>query len=144
MKENEKRNQELKILKQNSSEFDYKKGQFESIFSFSKSKLLSKLLNSFSKKENNKYFDEMSSDLMNFRIKQENNDNTNINISNENSFKNILYTFLEKNLIEIIYIRKENFRNEKIAKLYNWYEEQLNRFRDIKFIDKKSYNDPGL
>ena len=143
MKENEKRNQEKKFLKENSSEFDYKKGQFESIFSFSKSKLLSKLLNSFSKKENNKYFDEMSSDLINFRIEQENNDNPNFNISNGNSFKNILYTFLEKNLIEIIYIRKENFRNEKIAKLYNWYEEQLNRFRDIKFIDKKSYNDPG-
>ena len=143
MKEKEKRNQEIKILKENSSEFDNKKAQFESIFSFSKSRLLSKLLNSFSKKEKNKYFDEMSSDLINFRIEQEKNDNIGNKISNEISFKNILYSFLEKNLIEIIYIRKENFRNERIAKLYNWYEEQLNRFKDIKFIDKKSYNDPG-
>ena len=115
MKENEKRNQEKKFLKENSSEFDYKKGQFESIFSFSKSKLLSKLLNSFSKKENNKYFDEMSSDLINFRTEEENNDNPNFNISNGNSFKNILCAFLEKILIEIISIRKENFRNEIIA-----------------------------
>ena len=144
MKENEKRNQEIKIFKENSSEFDYKKGNFESILSISKSKLLSKLLNSFSQREKNKYFDEMSSDLINFRTEQENNnDNIRINISNEISYKNILYTFLEKNLIEIIYIRKENFRNERIAILYNWYIEQLNRFTDIKFIDKKSYNEPG-
>ena len=143
MKEIEKRNHEIKILKENSSEFDFKKGQYESIFSISKSKLLSKLLNSFSQKEKNKYFDEMSSDLINFRIEQENNDNIRFNISNKIAFKNILYTFLEKNLIEIIYIRKDNFRNERTARLYNWYKEQLNRFRDIKFIDKKSYNEPG-
>ena len=104
MKENEKEASILKYIKINSYEIDSHKNNIDLKFSNSKSKLFSKLLNSFSKKEQNKYFDIMSSDLINFQIMQENNDKPDINISNEISFKNILYNLLEKNLIEIIYI----------------------------------------
>ena len=141
MKENEKEISKQNYLKESSSEIDFKKNHFESIFSISKSRLLSKLLKSFSKKEQNKYFDTMFSDLINFQITQENRDNPDIYLSNEISFINILYKLLAKNLIEIIYIINPSYREERIKKLYNWYKEQMNRFQDIKFIDKKSYND---
>ena len=141
MKENEKEASILKYIKINSYEIDSHKNNIDLKFSNSKSKLFSKLLNSFSKKEQNKYFDIMSSDLINFQIMQENNDKPDINISNEISFKNILYNLLEKNLIEIIYIINPSYREERIKKLYNWYKGQIKLFQDIKYIDKKSYKD---
>ena len=141
MKENEKEASILKYIKINSYEIDSHKNNIDLKFSNSKSKLFSKLLNSFSKKEQNKYFDIMSSDLINFQIMQENNDKPEINISNEISFKNILYNLLEKNLIEIIYIINPWYREERIKKLYNWYKGQIKLFQDIKYIDKKSYKD---
>ena len=141
MKESEKEISKQNYLKESSSEIDFKKNHFDSIFSISKSRLLSTLLNSFSKKEQHKYFDTMFSDLINFQTTIENKDSPNIYLSNEISFKNILYNLLAKNLIEIIYIINPSYREERIKKLYNWYKEKMNRFQDIKLIDKKSYND---
>ena len=141
MKQNEKENFKQNYIKKISSEIDFKKNNLESLFSISKSRLLSKLLNSFSKKEQNKYFDTMFSDLINYQISIENNDKLDIMLSNEVSFKNVLYKLLAKNLIEIIHIINPSYREERIKKLYNWYKEQLNRFQDLKYIDKKSYID---
>jgi len=113
----------------------------ESLFSISESKLISELLNPFSKKELNKYFDRMASDLKDFISFKENNKKININESNEMKFKNILYSLLGKNLIEIIYIINKSYREEKIRKIFHWYKEQLKTFEDIRYINKKTYKD---
>ena len=113
----------------------------ESLFSISESKLISELLNPFSKKELNKYFDRMASDLKDFISFKENNKKININESNEMIFKNILYSLLGKNLIEIIYIINKSYREEKIRKIFHWYKEQLKTFEDIRYINKKTYKD---
>ena len=113
----------------------------ESLFSISESKLISELLNPFSKKELNKYFDRMASDLKDFIAFKERNKNININESNEMKFKNLLYSLLGKNLIEIIYIIDKSYREEKIRKIFHWYKEQLKIFEDIRYINKKSYKD---
>ena len=147
MKENEKqihriKSNDNKISKINSSElYEYKKNQPEPVSTVTKSKLISKLLNSFAKNIQNKYFDIMSIDIINFNISQENNDTIEFKTSNEITFKNILYNLLEKNLIEIIYISDSFYRDERISRLYYWYKEQLKKFEDIKYINKKSYKD---
>jgi len=138
MKENEKqihriKSNDNKISKINSSElYEYKKNQPESVSTVTKSKLISKLLNSFAKNIQNKYFDIMSIDIINFNISQENNDTIEFKTSNEITFKNTLYNLLEKNLIEIIYISDSFYRDERISRLYYWYKEQLKKFEDIK------------
>ena len=141
MKEKDKIIKNRKLSKESSSEFyDVKKNSNDIIL---KSKIVSKLLNSFTEKVYNKYFDSMSSDLIDFLVSKENNENININKSNEVIFKNSLFNLLEKNLIEIIYITKADYREEKIKKLFNWYKEQIKLFEDIKYINNKSYIDPG-
>ena len=141
MQENENQNNFIK--KENSSNFNLKNSQMESISSFSKSKILSNLFNSFSNKEINKFFDSMSTDLINYRIEQENMDKKDMHILKEKSIKNVLYNLLEKHLIEIIYINNQHYREERINKIYKWYHEQLKRFNDTKCMNKKSYKEPG-
>ena len=141
MRDNKKQNKERKFAKEHFLENnDINKEKFESINNVSKSKILSKLLNLFSKNELNKYFDRMSSDLINYRIAQE---DTDVTMLNKKSFKNVLFDSLEKNLIEIIYINEPKYREERISKIYNWYTRQIKKFEDERYINKKSYKDPN-
>ena len=137
MEDNKKQNNEMKTLQEIYSENNtINKGKFG--LTFSKSKILSKLLNEFSQNELNKYFDIMSSDLINYRIAQESAD---VTMLNKITFKNVLFDSLEKHLIEIIYINQPIFREETITRLYNWYKEQIKRFEDVRYINKKTFKD---
>ena len=72
---------------------------------------------------------------------QENDKNVKDNSTDEWLFKNLLYSKLEKNLIELMYIKKQDYRKERIIRTYNWYQNELKKFKDLRFINKKSYND---
>ena len=89
MKEKDKIIKNRKLSKESSSElYDIKNNSNDIIL---KSKIVSKLLNSFTEKIYNKYFDRISSDLIDFLFSKENNENININKSNEVIFKNSLF-----------------------------------------------------
>ena len=89
MKEKDKIIKNRKLSKESSSElYDIKNNSNDIIL---KSKIVSKLLNSFTEKIYNKYFDRISSDLIDFLVSKENNENININKSNEVIFKNSLF-----------------------------------------------------
>ena len=120
---------------------DLKKSHNENIPQLSKADILINLFSSFSEKENSKEFDIMKSDLINYISLQENDTNVNPIISDEIKFKNLLYNSLEKNLIEIMYINKKEYRKEKIMRLYFWYQNRMKTFKDLRFINKKTYND---
>ena len=120
---------------------DLKKSHNDNVPQLSKAEILAKLFTPFSEKENSKEFDLMKSDLINYISLQETDTELKPNLSDEITFKNLLYNSLEKNLIEVMYINQKDYRKERIIKLYNWYQNQMKTFKDLRFINKKSYND---
>ena len=98
------------------------------------------LLNVLKTEKNNK-LNEMITDLINYNknIKQTKN------LTEQNntiSFKNTLYSFLHKNLIETIYIIDKERQNESINKLYLWYKNKIKCFDELKYMKIKSYISP--
>ena len=120
---------------------DLKKSHLDNPPQISKAEILSELFTPFSEKESNKEFDIMKEDLISYVALQENDKNISENLKDEWVFKNLLYSYLEKNLIEIMYINKKEYRKDKIIKIFNWYQNQLKTFKDLRFINHKSYND---
>ena len=135
MKDEDKLNKEENIPKDISTDpLEIKK-------QISKSIMFSELFQSFLEKSYNEKFEAMSSDLINFLNYLENEENTNNEKSDEMTYKNNLYNLLEKNLIEIIYLSRTEYRENRINDLYNWYKRKIQLFKDIKYINKKSYDD---
>ena len=120
---------------------DLKKSQNEFPSQPSKVEIITNLFAPFSEKEESKEFNIMKEDLIAYVTLQENNENIKKNQTDEWTFKNLLYSSLEKNLIEVMYINNKDFRKEKIIKVFNWYQNQLKTFKDLRFINHKSYND---
>ena len=120
---------------------DLKKDQNDFPSQPSKVEIITNLFSPFSVKENSKEFNIMKEDLIAYVTLQENDENIKKNQTDEWTFKNLLYNSLEKNLIEIMYINNKEYRKEKIIKVFNWYQNQLKTFKDLRFINRKSYND---
>ena len=125
------------IEKQN----DLKKSNLDNPPQMSKVETITNLFSPFSEKEGSKEFDIMKDDLIAYVALQESDKNIQENAADEWLFKNLLYSSLEKNLIELMYINKKEFRKDRIIKVFNWYQNQLKTFKDLRFINRKSYND---
>ena len=120
---------------------DLKKSNLDIPPQASKAEIITKLFSPFSEKEGSKEFDIMKEDLIAYVTLQENDDNVLNNTKDEWIFKNLLYSSLEKNLIELMYIKKKEYRKERIINIFNWYQDRLKTFKDLRFINRKSYND---
>ena len=120
---------------------DLKKSHLDMPSQPSKVEIVTKLFSEFSEKESSKEFDIMKEDLIAFVAYKEGDQTEEELRSDEWAFKNLLYNSLEKTLIETMYINKKDYRKERIMKLFNWYQNQLKTFKDLRFINKKSYND---
>ena len=57
-------------------------------------------------------------------------------LSDELIFKSLLQNVLEKSLIEVMYINQKDYRKERIMRLYNWYQNRIKTFKDLRFINK--------
>ena len=105
-----------------------------------KNKTQQSLLNVLKTEKNNK-LKEMITDFINY--------NKNIketeNLTEQNNtifFKNTLYSYLHKNLVETIYIIDKERQNERINKLYLWYKDKIKCFDELKYMKIKSYISP--
>ena len=120
---------------------DLKKSNLDNPPIISKVDILTELFSPFSESEQSKEFDIMKDDLIKYINLQENDKNVLESAKDEWLFKNLLYKELEKNLIEVMYVKKKEYRKERIIRVYNWYQNRLKTFKDLRFINKKSYND---
>ena len=103
-------------------------------------KIVESLIN-FTKKENNKKLNEIIRDLTNFKENYEN-----IKRLNEQDdqfiFKNSLYSNIQKNIMEIIYIKDKEKKEDLINKIYLWYKDKLKLYEELKHMKIKSYFSP--
>ena len=120
---------------------DLKKSNLDNPPIISKVDILTELFSPFSESEQSKEFDIMKDDLIKYINLKENDKNVLESAKDEWLFKNLLYKELEKNLIEVMYVKKKEYRKERIIRVYNWYQNRLKTFKDLRFINKKSYND---
>ena len=120
---------------------DLKKSHLDNPAPPSKVEIVTNLFSEFSEKEGSKEFDTMKEDLISFVALKEGDLTENQLLSDELIFKSLLYNALEKSLIEVMYINQKDYRKERIMRLYNWYQNRLKTFKDLRFINKKSYND---
>ena len=103
-------------------------------------KILESLIN-YSKKEDNTKLNEMISDLINYKNKFENLDDFGKKQQQLN-FKHTLYQYLQKNLLETIYIKDKEKKYEKANDLYLWYKGKIKLFENLRYIKTKSYIGP--
>ena len=118
----------------------------KNILSQNRRKLVSQMILNFSQKENNKKFDELISDLEIFKkfynknyekIKFE----SQYNDSSLYNTKLLLYSILEKNMIEVSCVTNKEIRTEKINTLYNWYKDRIKVNEVLRNINEKTYKD---
>ena len=103
-------------------------------------KIVESLIN-FSKKESNRKLNEIIIDLINFKKTYEKIDK----LSEQNDqikFKCSLYTNIQKNIMEIIYIKDKEKKEYLINKLYLWYKDKLKLYEELKYMKIKSYISP--
>ena len=96
----------------------------------------------FSKTENNHKLKEMIIDLIKYNkiiMKLGNLTDTKKKPVN---FKYSLYQNLQKNIIEIIYIKDKEKKEEMINKIYAWYKDKLKLYEELKYMKIKSYISP--
>ena len=103
-------------------------------------KILESLIN-YSKKEDNTKLNEMISDLINYKNKFENLDDFGKKQQQLN-LKHTLYQYLQKNLLETIYIKDKEKKYEKANDLYLWYKGKIKLFENLRYIKTKSYIGP--
>ena len=103
-------------------------------------KILESLIN-YSKKEDNTKLNEMISDLINYKNKFENLDDFGKKQQQLN-FKHTLYQYLQKNLLETIYIKDKEKKYEKANDLYLWYKGKIKLFENLRYMKTKSYIGP--
>ena len=100
----------------------------------------------FSKKEKNKRFDELISDLEIFKqFYRQNLEKIKLeserNYSSLYNTKLLIYNVLEKNMVEISCLSNKDVRINRINNLYNWYKEKMKINEDLRRINQKSYKD---
>ena len=95
---------------------------------------ISPFLIEFSLKENNEKLDELLCDLIKFKEELNNN-------YSERGFKQTLYHYLEKYLIELSFLMNDTVKKERLIKLYKWYKNKKGTFDDLKKITKKTYKE---
>ena len=123
--------QQINSEEQEKDEFEYKGG--DKIAFAVKRNYISKNLINFCKNENNKRLDELLSDLISFKLEKK--------ILDSMNFKQIIFDHLEKMIIEISCLTNAEIRNERIQKLFLWYEAKIKLFEDIRKIQEKSYKE---
>ena len=104
-----------------------------------KDKYINDNLLDFSKKEKNNFLSELIDNIINFKKKYLNQEKID-NKTRANIISNYqLFHDMEKCLIEISYLSDRNYRNNKIASLYRWYQNILYKNKITKRIKSKSY-----
>ena len=94
----------------------------------------------FLKGEENKHLNEMIMDLINYNKSLDNIEN--LEQEQKTNFKYALYQYLQKNILEIIYIKDKDKKEEMINKIYLWYKDKIKLYDELKYIKIKSYNSP--
>ena len=100
---------------------DLKKSNLDNPPILSKVDILTELFSPFSESEQSKEFDIMKDDLIKYINLQENDKNVLESAKDEWLFKNLLYKELEKNLIEVMYVKKKEYRKERIRNSFIKY-----------------------
>ena len=108
-----------------------------------KSKYISQILFTFNIKEQNPELDSMISELADYRKQVQLNKQSNIAKENAYSSLNSLFYFLEKNLLEISYITDKEKRNERIKKIFEWFQNKRRYVEDMTNITMKTYIEKG-
>ena len=80
----------------------------------------------------------MLNDLANFKHERNENLSKNNIVSSSND---LVFNHLEKNLLEICYVKDKEKREEEIKKIYEWYKAKKKFEKDIKTITYKTYNE---
>ena len=119
-------------INSNNNNKENKNGKNQDIYS---NKNISSFLINFSLKEKNERLNELILDLIYF--KEENK----LNKDNKIGFKQILFENLEKNLIELSFLKNKQLQEDRMHKLYLWYKNKIKSFEDLKNITAKSYKE---
>ena len=114
-------------------ENNYNKNKDEKILLENKNNI-STILIDFSKREKNKQLDELISDLAFYKELSK-------NIKEKGGFKECLYENLEKNLIELSFLKNNQIKEDRMHKIYIWYKNKRETFEDLKRITAKSYKE---
>ena len=106
-----------------------------------KEKFISPMLSKLNSEEKNSYLEIMLDELVLYKYEKSEIISKKLKKEKENLSlsKNLLYNYLEKNLIELSYINDKEKRKEKINKIYEWYKSKLKLEKDIKTITYKTY-----
>ena len=96
----------------------------------------------FSKSENNHKLKEMIIDLIKYNKIIMKLGNLTDRKNQPVNFKYSLYQNLQKNIIEIIYIKDKEKKEEMINKIYAWYIDKLKLYEELKYMKIKSYISP--
>ena len=105
-------------------------------------KIVESLIN-FTKKESNKKINEIIKDLINFKENYEKIGKLKLSEQNDQlKFRHSLYSNVQKNIMEIIYVKNKEKKEDLINQLYLWYKDKLKLYEDLKNIKIKSYISP--
>ena len=109
------------------------KNKEEKIFLENTNKISTFLID-FSKREKNKQLDELISDLKFYKEESK-------NIKEKDGFTESLYEYLQKNLIELSFLKNNQIKQDRMHKIYLWYKNKRQTFEDLKKIATKSYKE---
>ena len=109
-----------------------------------KSKYISKMLFEFNINEKNEFLAIMISDLADYRMYVQKSKINNQSDFNVPSTTECLFYYLEKNLIEISYIKNKERRHQKIKELYHWFQNKKKCDEDLRTITMKTYKEKGV
>ena len=109
-----------------------------------KSKYISKMLYEFNINENNEFLAIMISDLAEYRMYVQKSKINNKSDFDVPSSTESLFYYLEKNLVEISYIKDKERRHQKIKELYYWFQNKKKCDEDIRTITMKTYKEKGV
>ena len=117
----------------NKDEINNNKNKEEKFFLENKNNISTFLID-FSKREKSKQLDELISDLTFYKEESKKQ-------KEKGGFKESLYENLEKNLIELSFLKNIQIRKDRIHKIYLWYKNKRQTFEDLKKITSKSYKE---
>ena len=115
------------------------KSEYMEFLTSIKNKFISPTLNEINSQENNSSLNIMLNQLAYYKYKKSDNIEKNIKNLSISSHINLVYIYLEKQLVEISYIADKEKRDAKIAKIYDWFKNNLKYEKDIKTITYKTY-----
>ena len=108
------------------------------IADFINNQKIAETLLDFANQENNKQLSLMVTDLINYykniRLKED------LTVQNDViNFKIKLYSYLQKNVLEAIYIKDKEKREQEIRTIYLWYKDKIKCFNKLRCIRIKKY-----